>query len=101
MEPAQDTVRTGLAAALADRYRLERELGAGGMATVYLADDVKHSGRVALVVKHQLGVGPQAATDAGDQAIPHDARCPQRGTGMTAGRFDPLDAHSSIQHQRS
>lgn len=29
-----------LAAALADRYRAERELGSGGMATVYLADDV-------------------------------------------------------------
>jgi serine/threonine protein kinase len=31
-----------LAAALADRYRIERELGAGGMATVYLAPDHKH-----------------------------------------------------------
>jgi eukaryotic-like serine/threonine-protein kinase len=27
---------------LADRYRVERELGAGGMATVYLAQDLKH-----------------------------------------------------------
>ena len=31
-----------LKTALADRYVLERELGAGGMATVYLAQDVKH-----------------------------------------------------------
>lgn len=30
------------AAVLADRYAIERELGAGGMATVYLADDLKH-----------------------------------------------------------
>jgi serine/threonine protein kinase len=31
-----------LSAALADRYRVERELGQGGMATVYLAHDVRH-----------------------------------------------------------
>jgi len=33
---------TRLSNALADRYRVERELGAGGMATVYLAEDLKH-----------------------------------------------------------
>jgi len=38
------------AAALADRYRLSRELGAGGMATVYLAEDLKHSRQVAIKV---------------------------------------------------
>ncbi|HEX5438275.1 MAG TPA: protein kinase [Gemmatimonadaceae bacterium] len=41
-----------LAAVLADRYRLERELGAGGMATVYLAEDLKHHRRVAIKVLH-------------------------------------------------
>jgi serine/threonine-protein kinase len=39
-----------LKAALSDRYRIERELGAGGMATVYLAQDLKHDRRVALKV---------------------------------------------------
>jgi serine/threonine protein kinase len=39
-------------AALADRYRIERELGQGGMATVYLAEDVRHRRRVALKVLH-------------------------------------------------
>jgi len=44
-----------LAAALADRYRLERELGAGGMATVYLAEDLRHDRRVAIkVLKPEL-----------------------------------------------
>ena len=36
--------------ALADRYRIERELGSGGMATVYLAQDLKHERRVAVKV---------------------------------------------------
>ncbi|MEO8227366.1 MAG: protein kinase [Gemmatimonadota bacterium] len=36
--------------ALADRYTFERELGAGGMATVYLAHDIKHDRRVAIKV---------------------------------------------------
>jgi serine/threonine-protein kinase len=39
-----------LAAALADRYRIERELGQGGMATVYLAEDLKHHRKVAIKV---------------------------------------------------
>ena len=39
-----------LSAALADRYRLEREVGQGGMATVYLAHDVRHDRKVALKV---------------------------------------------------
>jgi len=39
-----------LKAALADRYAIERELGAGGMATVYLAQDLKHERQVAVKV---------------------------------------------------
>ncbi|MEX1050767.1 MAG: serine/threonine-protein kinase, partial [Gemmatimonadales bacterium] len=39
-----------LKVAIADRYVIERELGAGGMATVYLAHDVKHDRKVALKV---------------------------------------------------
>src|ERR1051326_9035227 len=38
--------------ALADRYRVERELGRGGMATVYLAHDLKHDRDVAIKVLH-------------------------------------------------
>ena len=39
-----DTVR--LTAALSSRYTIESELGAGGMATVYLAHDLKHDRKV-------------------------------------------------------
>ncbi len=39
-----------LTEALEDRYRLEKELGAGGMATVYLAQDLKHNRKVAVKV---------------------------------------------------
>src|SRR5881397_3633712 len=46
---------SNLTGALADRYRVERELGAGGMATVYLAHDLKHDRDVAIkVLKPEL-----------------------------------------------
>jgi len=44
------TQRERLNAALAGRYAIERELGSGGMATVYLADDLKYHRRVAVKV---------------------------------------------------
>jgi serine/threonine-protein kinase len=49
-----DRIRT----ALADRYRVEGEIGQGGMATVYLAHDLKHDRRVALkVLRSELTAG--------------------------------------------
>ena len=54
-----------LRSALADRYRIERQLGQGGMATVYLAHDVKHDRKVALkVLKPEL-----AAVLGGDRFV--------------------------------
>ena len=45
-----------LTTALTERYRIERQLGAGGMATVYLATDLKHDREVALkVLRPELG----------------------------------------------
>ena len=51
-----------LTAALSDRYTIERELGAGGMATVYLATDLKHERHVAIkVLRPELAaaLGPE------------------------------------------
>ncbi len=62
LEPLGGTVspmpdlETAVRVGLAGRYALERELGRGGMATVYLADDLKHPRRVAIkVLDPELG----------------------------------------------
>ncbi len=56
-----------LTTALADRYRIERELGAGGMATVYLAEDLKHDRKVAVKV-----LRPELAGARGTRNRPSD-----------------------------
>ena len=54
--PIPMTALADLTAALADRYRVERELGHGGMATVYLAHDLRHDRRVAIkVLRPEIG----------------------------------------------
>jgi TolB-like protein len=53
-----------LQASLRDRYRVDRELGRGGMATVYLAHDLRHDRPVALKVFH-----PQLGTELGERFL--------------------------------
>ena len=60
--PALSESLARLQAAVTDRYRLGRELGRGGMATVYLAQDLKHDRPVAIkVLRTGLGslFGPE------------------------------------------
>lgn len=52
----------GLKTALADRYRFDRELGRGGMATVFLAEDLKHHRAVAIkILKPEVAIAVGAA----------------------------------------
>ena len=79
-----------LAAALRERYRFERELGRGGMATVYLAHDLRHDRRVAVKV-----LRPDLAADLGAErflgeirlvaSLTHPHILPLHDSGEAAG----------------
>jgi eukaryotic-like serine/threonine-protein kinase len=60
---------TTLNAALAGRYVIEREIGSGGMATVYLADDLKHHRQVAIKV-----LRPELVTSIGSDRFLREIR---------------------------
>jgi serine/threonine protein kinase len=65
----RDDIASPLAAALADRYRLGRQLGQGGMAAVYLADDVKHDRKVAIKI-----LRPEVAAAIGAERFVREIR---------------------------
>jgi eukaryotic-like serine/threonine-protein kinase len=85
-------LRTVLEQNLADRYRLERELGRGGMATVYLAHDLKQDRSIALKV-----LPPQLAATVGPERFQREIRLAARlqhphiltvhDSGETAGQL--------------
>ena len=82
-----------LASALADRYRIERELGAGGMATVYLAQDLKHDRKVAVkVLRPELAanIGPERflAEIRTTAKMQHPHILPLFDSGQTAATAD-------------
>ena len=86
-----------LRSALADRYAIERVVGTGGMATVYLADDLKHHRKVALKVLHpQLAavIGPERFLREIEIAasLAHPHILPLYDSGRIAGSPDhPVD----------
>ncbi len=79
-----------LASALAERYRIERELGSGGMATVHLAHDVRHDRKVAIkVLKPELaaviGGGRFLAEIRTTANLQHPHILPLHDSGEVAG----------------
>jgi serine/threonine-protein kinase len=82
-------VSSRLTSALAERYRIERELGAGGMATVYLAADLKHDRKVAMKV-----LKPELAAVLGAERFVVEIK-------TTASLQHPLILPSSIAARRT
>ena len=81
-----------LAAGLRDRYTLERELGRGGMATVYLAHDLKHKRPLALkVLRPELAasLGPERFQREIELAarLQHPHNLTVHDSGETAGQL--------------
>ena len=80
--PTPDTTALErLTAALRDRYAIQRELGRGGMATVYLANDLKHDREIAVKVLHPevtATLGSDRFLRAGDEGEDYRAASLER-----------------------
>jgi TolB-like protein/Tfp pilus assembly protein PilF len=73
LPPDKSALLNRLRASLADRYRIERELGRGGMASVFLAHDLKHDRPVAIKVLH-----PELAQVLGSERFLREIRLSAR-----------------------
>lgn len=69
-----DEIAAPWAAALADRYRIGRPLGQGGMAIVYAADDLEHGRQVAIEIPPAAVLLRQLATGAPSVLRTHSVR---------------------------
>ena len=69
--------------ALEGRYRIERELGEGGMATVYLAEDLKHERKVALKV-----LKPELAAAVGAERFLAEIKVTANQAGSGQAQYD-------------
>ena len=81
-DPIDAASGSQLESALADRYRLEGELGMGGMARVYLARDLRHDRKVALKV-----LGPELAAALGQERFLREVKI---AAGLTHRHILPL-----------
>src|SRR2546426_10622336 len=98
-----------LAAELGDRYRLERELGQGGMAVVFFPEDLKHRRRVAIkLLKTELSavLGSErfVRENANAATLPHPHILPLYDSGQAGGLFYyvmPLVEGESLRPRRA
>jgi serine/threonine protein kinase len=86
------TLPDAVAAALADRYQIERSIGTGGMAVIYLARDLKHDRMVAIkVLRPAIGAGIGAERFLAEiritAALQHPHILPLFDSGEAAGRL--------------
>ena len=82
-------------AALQGRYAIEREIGEGGMATVYLADDLKHERKVALtVLKPELAAVVGAKRFLAEIKPTANLQHPRILPLFDSGEADPPPQHS-------
>ena len=84
---SRSDLQAALTPAVENRYRIERELGAGGMATVYLAHDVRHDHKVAIKVLHPelaAAIGSERFTAATRSWPTSGSRLPFNRLGVTA-----------------
>ena len=93
-------------AGLAGRYRIERELGRGGMAVVYLAEDVRHHRKVAIKVftadvSSALGSGRFAREIAMVARLNHPHILPLHDSGETDGLLFYVMPYVRGQSRRS
>ena len=85
------TIQDRLQSALAGRYEVEREVGRGGMATVFLARDQKHDREVALKVLH-----PELAASLGSERF-----LQARNTASKPKKLESLAIKVSVVSDRS
>src|SRR5688500_7064492 len=95
-DPPVRDVATVLSPTLAERYRVEREIGAGGMATVYLAHDLKHDRDVAIKVLHRdLGAALGSARFLAEIRTTARLQHPHILPLLDSGEADGLDRKST------